>query len=194
MQIDDHSRCFGNHSKLYAHYHDTEWGVPVHEDQMLFEMLILEGAHAGLSWETVLKKRDGYRAQFHHFDVQRVANMTDADLEDALQNSNIIRHRQKVFSTRKNAQVFRQIQAEHGSFDAYLWAYVDGKPIVNNFTTFDDVPTSTPISDALSKDLKRRGMSFVGTTIMYAYMQAVGLVNDHISTCWKYREHRTERD
>ena len=101
MQIDDHSRCFGNHSKLYAHYHDTEWGVPVHEDQMLFEMLILEGAHAGLSWETVLKKRDGYRAQFHHFDVQRVANMTDVDLEDALQNSNIIRHRQKVFSTRK---------------------------------------------------------------------------------------------
>ena len=168
--------------------------MPVHEDQMLFEMLILEGAHAGLSWETVLKKRDGYRAQFHHFDVQRVANMTDADLEDALQNSNIIRHRQKVFSTRKNAQVFRQIQAEHGSFDAYLWAYVDGKPIVNNFKTFNEVPTSPPISDALSKDLKRRGMSFVGTTIMYAYMQAVGLVNDHISTCWKYREHRTDSD
>lgn len=190
MMIDDKPRCFGSHSALYAHYHDTEWGVPVHDDRLLFEMLILEGAHAGLSWETVLKKREGYRNQFYDFDVKRVANMTDDALQKALQNPAIIRHRQKVFSARKNANVFLDIQAEFGTFDAYLWGYVDGQPVINHSPAFDDVPTATAVSDALSKDLKRRGMSFVGTTIMYAYMQAVGLVDDHIATCWKFRENR----
>lgn len=185
--IDDQNRCFGSHSELYARYHDTEWGVPVHDDRTLFEMLILEGAHAGLSWEIVLKKRDGYRAVFHNFDVGRVAAMTDEDLAVAVTNPAIVRHRQKVASTRKNAQVFMAIQAEVGSFDAWLWSWVDGAPVVGSWATMADIPATTPISDALSKDLKARGMSFVGTIIIYAYMQAVGLVNDHHRGCWRYR-------
>ena len=182
----DKPRCFGSNSELYATYHDEEWGVPVHDDQNLFEMLILEGAHAGLSWETVLKKREGYREVFHRFDVAQVAAMSDDELDMALKNPGIVRHRQKVASTRKNAQVFQTIQAEHGSFDAYLWAWVDGTPVKGNWAGSDEVPATTEISDALSKDLKKRGMSFVGTTIIYAYMQAVGLVNDHVHTCWRY--------
>ena len=185
--IDDKSRCFGSHSELYARYPDTEWGVPVHDDRTLFEMLILEGAHAGLSWEIILKKRDGYRAVFHNFDVGRVAAMTDEDLAEAVTNPAIVRHRQKVASTRKNAQVFMAIQAEVGSFDAWLWSWVDGATVVGSWATMADIPATTPISDALSKDLKARGMSFVGTTIIYAYMQAVGLVNDHHRGCWRYR-------
>ena len=184
--IDDKPRCFGSNSALYAAYHDTEWGVPVHDDRTLFEMLILEGAHAGLSWETVLRKREGYRAQFHDFEVARVAAMSDADLAGALQNPGIVRHRQKVASTRKNAQVFMDIRKEFASFDAYLWAFVGGTPKVNHWSGFDEIPASTSESDALSKDLKKRGMSFVGPTIVYAYMQAVGLVNDHHKGCWRY--------
>ena len=160
--------------------------MPVHDDRTLFEMLILEGAHAGLSWETVLKKREGYRAVFHNFDVERVAAMTDDELTAALENPGIVRHRQKVPSTRKNATVFREIQDEAGSFDAWLWDWVDGSPIVGDWPTSAEIPASTPISDALSKDLKKRGMSFVGSTIIYAYMQAVGLVNDHYKGCWRY--------
>ena len=187
MEIDDKPRCFGSHSALYARYHDTEWGVPVHDDRLLFEMLILEGAHAGLSWETVLKKREGYRARFFNFDVDRVAAMTDAELDAALQDPGIVRHRQKVPSARKNAQVFQAIQGELGSFSTYLWGWVDDHPIQGDWASTADIPARTEISDALSKDLKKRGMSFVGTTIIYAYMQAVGLVNDHAKTCWRYR-------
>ena len=186
MAIDDKPRCFGSGNSLYAAYHDTEWGVPVHDDRLLFEMLILEGAHAGLSWETVLKKRDGYRSVFHGFDVTCVAAMTDEDLDIALQNPRIVRHRQKVLSARKNAKVFQEIQAEAGSFDAYLWGWTGGRTIVGDWATVDDIPARTDISDALSKDLKKRGMSFVGSTIIYAYMQAVGVVNDHARTCWRH--------
>lgn len=186
MPIDDKARCFGSATALYAQYHDTEWGVPVHDDRLLFEMLILEGAHAGLSWETVLKKREGYRARFHNFDVARVAGMSDDDLETALLDPGIVRHRQKVWSTRGNAVAFRAIQSEHGSFATWLWGWVDGSPIVGNWPTTADIPAKTPLAEALSKDLMKRGMRFVGPTIIYAYMQAVGLVNDHARTCWRH--------
>lgn len=187
--IDNKRRCFGSKTRLYADYHDTEWGVPVHDDRTLFEMLILEGAHAGLSWETILKKRDGYRARFHDFDVARVAAMTDGELAEALTDTGIVRHRQKIASTRKNAQVFMAMQAEFGSFSKWLWAHVDGVPIINHWSP-DDMPGSTDLSDQISKDLKKRGMSFVGSTIIYAYLQAVGVVNDHHTECWKYPEAR----
>lgn len=182
--IDDKPRCFGSHSELYAHYHDTEWGVPVHDDRMLFEMLILEGAHAGLSWETILKKRDGYREVYHGFDVDRVADMTDFELYQALQNPAIVRHRQKVPGARQNARVFKQIQKENGSFSDWLWAHVDGTPIRGHWKRMQDVPARTPLAEAISKDLKKRGMTFVGPTIIYAYLQAVGIVNDHWQGCW----------
>jgi DNA-3-methyladenine glycosylase I len=154
----------------YARYHDTEWGKPVHDDQKLFEMLILEGAQAGLSWYTILQRREGYRKAFKTFDPKKVSRMTDGQLEDVLANGAIIRNRLKVFSTRKNAQVFLAIQKEFGSFDAYLWRFVGGKPKVNRPKSLKDISPSTPESDALSKDLKKRGMSFVGSSIMYAYM------------------------
>jgi DNA-3-methyladenine glycosylase I len=169
----------------YVHYHDTEWGRPVHDDQRLFEMLILEGAQAGLSWYTILKRRDGYRKAFKNFDPTKVANMTDAQLKHVLATGDIIRNRLKVFSTRKNAIVFLSIQKEFGSFDAYVWRFVGGKPTVNRPATMQDIPARTTGSDALSKDLKQRGMSFVGSTIIYAYMQAVGMVNDHQVGCYK---------
>ena len=169
----------------YTEYHDNEWGIPVHDDRKLFEMLILEGAQAGLSWYTILRRREGYRKAFKNFDPVTVAKMSDAELEKVLASADIIRNRLKVFSARKNAQVFLSIQKEFGSFDAYVWQFVDGKPKVNRPKTMKDVPAKTAISDALSKDLKKRGMSFVGSTIMYAYMQAVGLVNDHFAGCFK---------
>ena len=179
-------RCFGNKpgEEYYADYHDNEWGVPVHDDQKLFEMLILEGAQAGLSWSTILKRREGYREAFLGFDTNRISKMSDADLESLLLNGNIIRNRLKVFSTRQNAEVFMKIQEEFGSFDHYIWSFVDFNPIINHFQTFSEVPVSTPISDAISKDLKKRGMKFVGSTIMYAYMQAVGMVDDHLTSCF----------
>lgn len=186
--IDDKPRCFGSNSETYARYHDTEWGVPVHDDRLLFEMLILEGAHAGLSWETILNKRDGYRDVYHGFDVERVAAMTDDELALALQNPAIVRHRQKVPAARKNAVVFQNMQAEFGSFSDWLWSHVDGKPVVGNWPTRDAIPASSHLSDAISKDLKKRGMSFVGTTIIYAYLQAVGVVNDHWQGCWRHGE------
>ncbi len=179
-------RCFGGQSgkEFYADYHDNEWGIPEHNDQRLFEMLILEGAQAGLSWETILKRRLGYQNAFHQFDPLKVASMSDNDLESLCQNPSIIRNRLKIYSARQNANVFLKIQKEYGSFDRYLWCFVDGQPIVNRWENFKAIPSSTPISDALSKDLKKRGMKFVGSTIMYAYMQAVGLVNDHLRDCW----------
>ncbi len=182
-------RCFGNGSgkEFYAEYHDNEWSVPVHDDILLFEMLILEGAQAGLSWETVLKKREGYKKAFYDFDPGKVAAMSDDELENLRENPDIIRNRLKIFSTRKNAQVFLQIQQEFGSFDSYIWSFVDNKPIVNScWDRLEDLPVSTEISDKISKDLKKRGMSFVGSTIIYAYMQAIGMVNDHILSCWRY--------
>jgi len=172
----------------YALYHDTEWGVPVHDDRQLFEMLILEGAQAGLSWYTILRRREGYRKAFRNFDPAKVAKMRDAQLKALLTNGDIIRNRLKVFATRKNAQVFLDIQKEHGSFDAYLWNFVGGKPKVNRPKTLRDIPPHSEESDALSKDLKKRGMSFVGSSIMYAYMQAVGLVNDHMTDCFKAKK------
>ncbi len=179
-------RCFGGNpgQEIYAKYHDHEWGIPVHDDRHLFEMLVLEGAQAGLSWETVLKRRDGYREAFHNFDPRKVALMSDAELDEQLLNVKIIRNRLKVYSARKNALVFLQIQKEFGSFDKYLWSFVKHKQIDNHPREFKDVFPTSIESDALSKDLKKRGMSFVGSTIMYAYMQAVGLVNDHLADCW----------
>lgn len=184
--VDGKKRCFGGQvgKELYADYHDQQWGIPVHDDRELFEMLILEGAQAGLSWETILNKRAGYRAAFHQFEVNKVAAMTDAELEALLLNPNIVRNRLKIFAARKNAVVFSKIQQEFGSFDQYLWRYVEHKPIINQFKTFADVPASTALSDAISKDLKKRGMTFVGSTIIYAYLQAVGMVNDHLADCW----------
>ena len=188
---DGKKRCFGGQvgKEFYADYHDQQWGIPEHDDRKLFEMLILEGAQAGLSWETILKKREGYRTAFHQFEVAKVAAMTDTELEALLLNPNLVRNRLKIFATRKNAVVFSKIQQEFGSFDQYLWRYVEGKPQVNHWKSFGDVPASTALSDAISKDLKQRGMTFVGSTIIYAYLQAVGVVNDHLVDCWC----RTER-
>lgn len=179
-------RCFGNRKgqEQLALYHDTEWGIPVHDDRHLFEMLTLEGAQAGLSWEVVLRKRAGYRLAFHGFDIARVAAMGDDELEPLRDDAGIVRNRLKIASTRSNARALMDLQESEGSFAAYLWGFVDGRPIINNFETFADVPASTPLSDRLSKDLKRRGFSFVGTTIIYAFMQGVGLVNDHVAACW----------
>lgn len=185
---DGKKRCFGGEpgKEFYADYHDHEWGVPSRDDQHLFEFLILEGAQAGLSWETVLKKREGYRKAFHHFDPIKVESMTDHGLEDLRENPEIIRNRLKIYSARQNARAFLKIQQEFGSFSNYIWQFVNNKPIMNEWHSFKDVPVTTPESDALSKDLKKRGMTFVGSTIMYAYMQAVGLVNDHVHECWCY--------
>ena len=181
----DVKRCHwvGSEKPHYELYHDTEWGVPVHEDKKHFEMLILEGAQAGLSWETILKRRTGYLAAFKQFDPQAVAQMTDDELEELLHNPQIIRNRLKVYSARKNAQVFLSIQNEFGSFDAYVWRFVNGQPQINAPETMLDVRATSAESDALSRDLKKRGMSFVGSTIMYAYMQAIGMVNDHLISC-----------
>lgn len=183
---DGKKRCFGGQAgkEFYGEYHDKEWGIPNHDDRHLFEMLILEGAQAGLSWETVLKKRLAYRQAFYQFDPLKVAEMSDEELDVLCQNKAIIRNRLKIYSTRRNAQIFLAIQKEFGSFDSYLWAFVEGKAIINHWKLLTDLPASSPESDALSKDLKKRGMNFVGSTIMYAYMQAVGLVNDHLEECW----------
>lgn len=185
---DGKRRCFGGEpgKEFYATYHDHEWGIPSHDDLHLFELLILEGAQAGLSWETVLKKRQGYRTAFHAFDPLKVARMSDETLEALRDNPDIIRNRLKIYAARQNAQIFLKIQEEFGSFDTYLWEFVGGKPLLNHWERFQDVPATTPESDGLSKDLKKRGMTFVGSTIIYAYMQAVGLVNDHIRDCWCY--------
>lgn len=182
------TRCAwaANVKPYYQEYHDREWGVPVHDDRIHFEMLILEGAQAGLSWDTILKRRDNYRRAFHNFDPLKVSCLTDSELEKILTDPGIIRNRLKVFSTRKNALVFLEIQKEFGSFDNYIWGFVNGKPLQPKFQSVKDVPAKTEISDKLSKDLKKRGMSFVGSTIMYAHMQAIGMTNDHTSECFRY--------
>jgi len=177
-------RCFGSGKPFYEEYHDLEWGVPVHDDRHLFEMLVLEGAQAGLSWEIVLKRREGYRRAFHLFDPKKVAEMDDEELERVLKEGEIIRNRLKIFAARRNARVFLEIQREFGSFDRYLWGFVEGEPIVQRKKEMREVPCSSKESDALSKDLKKRGMTFVGSKIVYSFMQAVGLVDDHIEECW----------
>lgn len=183
---DGKKRCFGGKQgkEFYTEYHDNEWGMPVHDDRHLFEMLILEGAQAGLSWETILKRRAGYRKAFHNFNVAKVAAMTDHELEMLRSNNEIIRNRLKINAARRNAQIFLAIQKEFGSFDRYVWQFVKNKPIINKWKTLKEAPTKTAESDALSKDLKKRGMTFVGSTIIYAFMQAVGMVNDHPVDCW----------
>lgn len=172
----------------YQKYHDEEWGVPVHDDLKHFEMLTLEGAQAGLSWETVLKKRDGYRKAFKNFIPEKVALMNDFELENLMFQPEIIRNRLKIFSVRKNAISFLQIQKEFGSFDKYIWSYVNNKVICSHVKNVYEIPSQTEISIKISKNLKKRGMSFVGSTIIYAYMQAIGMVNDHSVDCFRYKE------
>jgi DNA-3-methyladenine glycosylase I len=171
---------------LMVAYHDDEWGVPTHADAALFEFLSLEGAQAGLSWRTILNKREGYRAAFAGFDAATVASFGDRDVERLLGDSGIVRHRGKIESTIDNAQRVLEVQAERGSFDAYVWSFVDGAPIVGTWEQLGELPSSTAISTALSKDLKRRGFRFVGPTTVYAFMQAAGLVNDHVVTCFRH--------
>ena len=173
---------------LYLAYHDEEWGVPLHDDNKLFEFLVLEGAQAGLSWSTVLNKREAYRRAFHDFDIAKVARMTDAALEKRLLDPGIIRNRQKIWSARNNARAALKVIDEAGSLDAYFWSFVDGKPIRNRWRNHGNVPPRSEISDKLSKDMQKRGFNFVGSTIMYAHMQATGMVNDHLTSCFRERE------
>lgn len=183
--MSEKKRCaWAGDDPLYCAYHDTEWGVPVHDDQRLFEFLILEGAQAGLSWITVLRKRDNYRKAFSGFDPIKVARFDEARRERLMLNEGIIRNRLKIESTVINAKAFLKVQKEFGSFDAYIWSFVGGKPLINTWASLKDVPASTPESDAMSKDLKKRGFKFVGSTICYAFMQACGLVNDHVADCF----------
>lgn len=172
----------------YIEYHDEEWGLPVHDDRVHFEFLILEGAQAGLSWSTILKKRNGYRKAFAEFDPEKVARFTSSRIERILQDPGIVRNRLKVMATVNNAKRFLDVQKEFGSFDQYIWSFVGGRPIINRWKNLAEVPATTPESDALSKDLIRRGFKFVGSTVMYAHMQACGLVNDHLIECWRYQE------
>jgi len=183
---DPSTRCFGSHLPLYARYHDEEWGVPVHDDRVLFEFLVLEGAQAGLSWETILKKREGYRAAFAGFDPEAVARFTPARVARILLDPGVVRNRLKVAGAVRNAKAFLAVREERGSFDAYVWEFVGGRPIRSRRRSIRDCPATTPESDALSKDLKRRGFTFVGSTIMYAFMQAVGMANDHATTCFRH--------
>jgi DNA-3-methyladenine glycosylase I len=184
-QRDGRVRCGWAQSPLTIAYHDSEWGVPVHDDRVLFEFLILEGAQAGLSWETVLRKRDAYRRAFDGFDPARVARYSRARIAGLLADPGIIRNRLKIESAVTNAKAFLRVQSEFGSFDAYLWSMVPGAPLVNRPITLSEVPARTPASDALSRDLQHRGFRFVGSTICYAFMQAVGLVNDHTRVCFR---------
>jgi len=188
---DDRPRCGWSYSGMspgYVRYHDEEWGVPVHDDRRLFEFLVLEGAQAGLSWSTILNKRAGYRQAFADFDPQKVARFDARKVEQLLQFPGIVRNRLKIESSIQNARCFLQVQEEFGSFANYSWRFVGGQPLVNRRSAISDVPAATPESDALSKDLKKRGFKFVGTTIMYAHMQATGMVNDHLVSCFRYAE------
>ncbi len=171
---------------LSIKYHDEDWGVPVFDDRLLFEMLILEGAQAGLSWDTILNKRENYRRAFDNFNPEKIAKYNDDKIQELLQNPGIVRNKLKIKSAIKNAKVFLEIQGEFGSFSDYLWKFVNNKPIKNHFADYLQAPTKTDISDKISKDLKKRGMSFVGSTIMYAFMQSVGMVNDHQTDCFLY--------
>ena len=172
---------------LYIKYHDEEWGKPVYDDETICEFLVLEAFQAGLSWITILKKRENFRNAFDHFDYQKIATYTDEKIEELMQNAGIVRNRLKILATINNAQRFMEIQQEFGSFSKYIWNFVNGKPMVNTFKTIQEVPATTDISDALAKDLKKRGFKFLGSTVMYAHMQATGMVNDHIVSCVCYK-------
>jgi DNA-3-methyladenine glycosylase I len=180
-------RCSWARNTLSIHYHDEEWGTPVHADRVLFEFLILEGAQAGLSWDTILQKRDNYRQAFDRFNPSKVAKYNAAKIASLMSNIGIVRNRLKIASAVGNAKAFLQVQKEFGSFDKYIWQFVAGKPKVNRFRLGNSLPASTPESDAMSKDLKKRGFNFVGTTICYAFMQATGMVNDHAMECFRYK-------
>jgi DNA-3-methyladenine glycosylase I len=181
-------RCPWAKGDLYFAYHDHEWGVPVHDDQLLFEMLILEGAQAGLSWSTILNKREQYRKAFDGFDPKRVARYDEAKIARLLANDGLVRNRLKMSAAVANAKAFLEVQREFGSFDTYIWSFVDGRPKLNAWTSMPQVPARTPESDAMSAGLKKRGFKFVGSTICYAYMQAVGMVNDHLTSCHRWAE------
>src|SRR3954469_4440358 len=183
MRQRDKPRCPWAKTELYVQYHDTEWGVPVHDDRLLFELLTLEGAQAGLSWSTILNKRLNYRAAFANFDARKVARFDRRKMTQLMTNPGIVRNRLKIESTVSNAHAFIAVQRECGSFDAYLWQFVSGRPVRNGWQNPNEVPTSTPLSDLVSKNLKKRGFRFVGTTICYAFLQATGVVNDHLVTC-----------
>ena len=180
-------RCSWANAPLLDDYHDTEWGVPVHDDRLLFEHLVLDGAQAGLSWLTILKKRDAYRKAFDNFEIKKVARYRPARIEKLLSNPGIVRNRLKVNSAVKNARCVLEVQRAFGSLDAYLWGFVGGKPIRNRWRSMEELPATSAESDALSKDMKKRGFSFVGSTICYALMQASGMVNDHTTDCFRYR-------
>lgn len=180
------TRCgWANVDQLYMDYHDHEWGVPVHDDRHLFEMLILEGAQAGLSWHTILKKRKNYRLAFDHFDPVKIAEYDEQKFAELMNNPGIIRNRLKISAAIANAQAYLTIQREYGSFDRYIWQFVGGQPILNTWTDLGEVPATTQESDAMSKDLKKRGFKFVGSTICYSFMQATGMVNDHVAECYR---------
>ncbi len=182
------SRCSWANAPLLDHYHDHEWGVPVHDDRLLFEHIVLDGAQAGLSWLTILKKRDAYRKAFDNFEIEKVARYRQPRIEKLLGNAGIVRNRLKIESAVKNARATLAVQEEFGSLDAYLWGFVDGRTIRNRWRTMKQVPATSKESDAMSKDLKKRGFSFVGSTICYAFMQASGMVNDHVTGCFRYPE------
>ena len=187
MEKENIKRCSWATTDLYKAYHDKEWGQPVHDDDKLFEMLILEGMQAGLSWLTVLNKREAFREAFDRFDCRKVALYDETKIEDLMKNEKIIRNRLKIKSAIINAQQFIYIQKEYGSFDSFIWSYVDNKPIENHFDTEGDIPARTALSDKISKDLKKHGFKFIGSTIIYAYMQAIGIVNDHVKSCHLYK-------
>lgn len=183
------TRCaWASPDPLYITYHDEEWGVPVHDDRKLFEFIILEGVQAGLSWITILKKRENYRQAMDGFDPEKIARYDDKKINELLANPGIIRNKLKVNASVTNAQAFLKVQEEFGSFHEYIWSFVDGQPVINHWTSSAEVPVSTPQSDAMSKDLKKRGFKFVGTTICYAHMQATGMVMDHTTDCFRHRE------
>jgi len=182
-------RCdWANRSELEQAYHDHEWGVEIHDDRTLFEFLVLEGAQAGLSWSTILRKREGYRRAFDNFDARKISNYSEKTVSRLLANPGIIRNRLKINAAITNARAFLQVQKEFGSFDRYIWQFVNGRPIRNSWRTMTDIPASTPESEDMSKDLKKRGFKFVGPTICYAFMQAVGMVNDHVVDCFRHKE------
>ncbi len=186
-------RCGWATNDLAILYHDREWGVPQHDDRVLFEFLVLEGAQAGLSWDTILRKRENYRAAFDNFDARKISRYNQRKLDSLMRNEGIVRNRLKILSAAKNAKAFLEVQAEFGSFDRYVWQFVGGKPRVNALKSLQQIPSHTAESDALSKDLKKRGFTFVGSTICYAFMQAVGMVNDHVVTCFRYGEIQSGR-
>jgi len=182
-------RCeWANGNELEQSYHDNEWGVAIHDDRSLFEFLVLEGAQAGLSWSTILRKREGYRKAFDNFDARKISQYSENDVSRLLVNSEIVRNRLKINATITNAMALLQVQEQFGSFDHYIWRFVNGRPIQNSWEKMTDIPSSTLESEAMSKDLQKRGFKFVGTTICYAFMQAVGMVNDHVVGCFRYEE------